>query len=101
MGENGRRIKPAYKGKIWIDKETRRVLRIEQTAVGIPRDFDFDTQESSLEYGFVNIDGRSYLLPVESINVACGTGTSNCSKNRIEFRNYRKFSAESSITFGN
>lgn len=101
VGESGRRIKPAYKGRIWIDKETRRVLRIEQTAVSIPRDFDFDTQEATLEYGFVNIDGRSYLLPVESVNIACGTGTSNCSRNRIEFRNYRKFSTDANITFGN
>jgi hypothetical protein len=101
VGENGRRIKPAYTGKIWIDKETRRVLRIEQVAVSIPRDFDFDKQEATLEYGFVNIDGRNYLLPVESLDVACGTGSNNCSRNRIEFRNYRKFSTDANITFGN
>lgn len=101
VGESGRRIRPAYTGRIWIDKETRRVLRIEQVAVSIPRDFDFDKEESTLEYGFVNIDGRSYLLPVESIDVACGTGISNCSRNRIEFRNYRKFSTDANITFGN
>jgi hypothetical protein len=99
--DRGHRIKPAYKGKIWVDKETRRVLRIEQVAVGIPRDFSFDSEETSIEYGFASIEGRSYLLPATSVNVACGTGTSNCSKNRLEFRNYRKFSTDSSITFGN
>jgi hypothetical protein len=26
-------------------------------------------------------------------------GTSNCTRNRLEFRNYRKFGADSSITF--
>jgi hypothetical protein len=101
VDESNKRYKPAYKGTIWIDKESRRVLRIEQIAVGIPRDFGFDKQVSSLEYGFVSIEGRSYLLPVQSINEACGTGTSNCSRNRIEFRNYRKFSTDSNITFGN
>jgi hypothetical protein len=98
---SNRRIKPAYKGKIWIDKETRRVLRIEQQAVGIPRDFGFDSEQDSLEYGFVSIDGRRYLLPTVSVSMACGTGTSSCSRNRIEFRNYRKFSTDANITFGN
>jgi hypothetical protein len=99
IDENGRRLKPAYNGVIWVDKESRRVLRIEQEAVNIPRDFAYDKEDSSLEYGFVNIEGHSYLLPVNSVSEACGTGTSSCTRNVIEFRNYRKFSADSSVTF--
>jgi hypothetical protein len=94
-----RTYKPAYKGAIWIDKETGRVLRIEQEAVNMPRDFDYDKAQSAVEYGFVMIEGKSYLLPVESENLACFTGTSNCMKNVIEFRNYRKFGSDSNITF--
>jgi hypothetical protein len=100
-GDNGKRYKPAYTGTIWIDKETRRVLRIEQVATSIPRDLGFDKEETSLEYGFVSIEGRSYLLPVQSLNEACQAGGSTCSRNKIEFRNYRKFTADSSVTFGN
>ena len=99
VSESGRRYKPAYRGAIWVDKETRRVLRIEQRAVDTPRDFEFDKEESSIEYGFVNIEGRPYLLPVESVNLACGRGTSSCSRNVITFRNYRKFTTDSNITF--
>ena len=99
MDDRDRKIKPAYKGTIWIDKESRRVLRIEQEAINIPRDFAFDTNSSSLEYGFFDIDGHSYLLPANSVNEACGTGTSSCSRNIIQFKNYRKFSADSSVTF--
>jgi hypothetical protein len=99
MDESGRKVKPAYKGTIWIDKESRRVLRIEQEAVNMPRDFAYDTNDSSLEYGFVNIDGHSYLLPVNSVNEACGTGTSSCSRNVIQFKNYRKFGSDSSVSF--
>ncbi|MDE3197004.1 MAG: hypothetical protein KGN84_11705, partial [Acidobacteriota bacterium] len=99
QAENGQRYRPAYRGSIWIDKDTRRVLRIEQRAVDTPSDFQFDVEEANLEYGFVTIDGRSYLLPVESVNMACGRGTSSCSKNVISFRNYRKFSTDSDITF--
>jgi hypothetical protein len=99
VAQSGRKYTPAYKGSVWIDKETGRTLRIEQQAIGIPRDFAYDKSESALEYGFVSIEGKKYLLPVQSVNVACMTGTSNCSRNVIDFKNYRKFSADSNITF--
>ncbi len=91
--------KPAFKGRVWIDKETNRVLRIEQRALALPHDFAYDTATSNIDYGFVPIDGKSYLLPIRSENTACFTATSNCSRNVIEFRNYRKFGADSVITF--
>jgi hypothetical protein len=100
VGPTGRQYRPAYKGAIWIDKETRRVLRIEQIAnssqsIGVP----YDKAESVVEYGFVNIEGKSYLLPAQSENLACLRGSSNCVRNLIEFRNYRKFSASSDIKY--
>jgi hypothetical protein len=99
IAQSGAEYYPAYRGTIWIDKESRRVLRIEQQALNIPRDFAYDKAESALEYGFVNIDGRSYLLPVQSDNMACLSGNANCSRNVIDFRNYRKFAADSSVVF--
>ena len=99
ISESGRQYKPAYKGTIWIDKETRRVLRIEQQALGLPRDFAYDKAESMVEYGYVSIEGTRYLLPIQSVNMSCNTGSSGCSRNVIEFRNYRKFSADSNIAF--
>jgi hypothetical protein len=98
VAPDGRLYSPAYKGSIWIDKETRRVLRIEQKAIGMPDSFPYDRAESSLEYGYVKIEGRTYLLPVKGENMACMGGRS-CSRNVIEFRNYRKFGAESNISF--
>jgi hypothetical protein len=92
---------PAYRGSVWIDKETARVLRIEQEAHNIPPLFQFDTVESSTDYDFVRLGTpEQYLLPVEAEVLSCEHGTNNCSRNKIEFRNYRKFGAESSITFG-
>ncbi|HVW86135.1 MAG TPA: hypothetical protein VHB50_15705 [Bryobacteraceae bacterium] len=99
MSQSGARYNPAYKGTIWIDKETRRVLRIEQSALSLPRDFEYDKAESTVEYGFVNIDGQRYLLPSQSVNEGCMAGNLSCSRNVIDFRNYRKFTADSNITF--
>ncbi len=90
---------PAYGGTIWIDKETSRVLRIEQDARKIPSLFPFDTIETTADYDYVRLETQSFLLPVESEVLSCQRASSVCSRNKIEFRNYRKFGAESDITF--
>jgi hypothetical protein len=91
---------PAMKGSVWIDKETSRVMRIEQQGKGMPALFPFDTIESTADYDFIRLGTSGpYLLPVEAEVLSCQRGTSICSRNKIEFRNYRKFGAQSDITF--
>jgi hypothetical protein len=91
---------PATKGSVWIDKETSRVLRIEQQGKAMPALFPFDTIEATVDYDFIRLGTTGpYLLPVESEVLSCQRGTSICSRNKIEFRNYKKFGAESDITF--
>lgn len=94
-------ILPAYRGSVWIDKETSQVLRIEMEAVQIPKDFPMDKIESATDYQYVRIAERQYLLPVHAEVLSCQRGTDNCSRNAIDFRNYHKYSGESTITFEN
>jgi hypothetical protein len=96
----GQSYQPAYNGSIWIDKETFRVLRIEMAAHNTPRSFPIDTAESSLDYDFVLIGDQKYLLPVHSESLSCWRGTAQCARNVIDFRNYKKYSSDSSISFG-
>jgi len=91
--------KPAYKGSIWIDKETFRVLRIEMQARNMPKTFPLDTVESAVDYDYVLIGEGKFLLPVHSESLSCVRGTSDCSRNTIDFRNYRKFESNTTITF--
>ena len=88
---------PEYRGAIWIDEETARVLRIEMEAMNLPLSFPADTLELNIDYGLVRIGGQEYLLPVHSENLSCMRGELRCNWNKIDFRNYRKFSAESTI----
>ncbi len=99
VAPDGRRYSPAYSGAIWVDRDTRRVLRIEQRTTAMPSDFPFNKAECTIDYSFVKIEQGTYLLPSASDNLACFTGSGSCSKNSIQFRNYRKFTADSSITF--
>ncbi len=95
----GASFRPAYGGAIWIDKETSRVLRIEMSARNMPRSFPLDQVESTVDYDFVLIGDKKYLLPTHSESLSCMRGTSECSRNVIEFRNYRKYTADTNITF--
>ena len=90
---------PEYTGEIWIDKETSRALRIEMSARNMPRTFRLDTVESAVDYDYVTIGDGKFLLPVHSEALSCERGTSACSRNVIDFRNYKKFTADTSITF--
>ncbi len=90
---------PAYKGAIWIEPSTGRVLRIEMQARGLPEEFPMDTVETAIDYQKVHIGEKDYLLPVHAETLSCQRGTSMCSRNVIDFRNYHKFQGESSITF--
>jgi len=95
----GQSYSPGYTGSIWIDKQTSRVLRIELQAQNMPRSFPLDQVESSVDYDFVLIGEGKYLLPTHSEALSCARTASSCTRNVIEFRNYRKFSADTSITF--
>lgn len=96
---DGKDVKPAYVGSVWIDKQTFRVLRLEMAARGLAGDFPLDTAESAVDYGFVTIAGQDLLLPVDSDGLSCTRNTTECTRERTEYTNYRKFDASSNITF--
>jgi len=92
---------PAYSGAVWIDAGTNRVLRIEMEAKGLPKDFPADHVESATDYQYVRLgDTQQYLLPVHAETLSCQRGTAFCSRNTIDFRNYHKYTGESSVEFG-
>jgi len=96
---DGSKATPAFTGTIWIDKETFNIMRIEEQTGPMPSSFPFDKAESVVEYSFVRIDNKSYTLPVHSEVLTCQRGSSACTKNEINFQNYKKFEADSTITF--
>ena len=90
-------VSPAYAGSVWIDPNTARVLRIEMQARDLPSDFPMDQVETAVDYSYVRIGETSALLPVHAETLGCERGTSDCSHNIIDFRNYHEFKSESTI----
>jgi hypothetical protein len=93
----GRGIKPAYEGQLWIDSETLRVLRVEMRAREVPEDYPMDVVETTVDYGSVSVGGRMVVLPVRAEVLACKRGLGACTRNTSEFRNYKKFTADSHV----
>ena len=84
------------KGKIWIDRDTFRVLRIEYELTDIERDFPVKAVTKSIDYDMVEIAGERHLMP--TISDFRGTVESSGrrfeSRNLIRFRNYQKFGTD-------
>ena len=96
-GEGIRSIRSGYTGLVYIDKESGRVLRIVMEAEGIPAGFPMQEARSRLDFDLIDLSGESFLLPLKA-QTFLRTGRL-LSRNELEFRLYRKFTAEATITF--
>jgi hypothetical protein len=90
-------IVPAYSGRVLIDKDTHVVMRITLHADDIPPTFPVKMATTVLDYDYTELSGHKFLLPLKSETQMSADGV--LSKNDTEFRLYRKYSAESSLTY--
>ena len=87
-----------YRGSIYADPATGAVGRISDIAFDIPPQLLTREIATTIEYGEISIGDRKYLLPVEAtVSVLLETRRI---RNEMEFQNYRKFEADSAVTFG-
>lgn len=96
VGDTGARAVVGSRGRMWIDRELDRVLRFEQIATEVPPDFPITGASSTIDYDWVSINERKYLLPTHSL-ILMTTNNGRFvlqSKNDVRFRNYQKFGAE-------
>jgi hypothetical protein len=90
-------VKVGYKGLVYIDKETHSVTRIVQEAIDIPPTFPVSQASTTLDYDYTEISGSRYLLPLRAVTRT--RAGKLLTKNETEFRMYRKFTAETTVTF--
>ena len=93
-------VPAGQKGKIWVDRLTQRVLRVEYKLTDIPLDFPVKAVVSFIDYDFVEIAGEKHLLPVLSDFRATVRGSDILfeTRNVIRFKNYQKYGAEVKIS---
>jgi hypothetical protein len=90
--ETGQETVAGYAGTIWVDEETKYVLRIESSHEGMPPSFPITLSENAVEYDWVTLGaGERYLLPTRAELLMGRDREKTYTKNIIEFKDYRKF----------
>jgi len=109
-------VHTAYHGTLDIDPETNLVYRLASVA-DIPAGFPVAECSTTIDYDFVDVSGNRYLLPVHTESLAADVPPKSAAPmpsvrrggtvmptqtrywNVADFRSYRKFSADSKLTF--
>ena len=87
------------KGKVWIDRENFRVLRIESEATEIPESFRIRSANRTIDYDWVTIADEKYLLPLLSdVRLTSREDRQMYeTRNVIRFKDYQKYGSEVKI----
>ena len=85
-----------HRGRVWIDRENSRVLRLESSVTEIPEDYPIRAAGRTVDYAWVTIAGREYLLPARAQVELTATQNGQLfqTRNDIHFRNYQKYGSE-------
>lgn len=88
-----------YRGRIWVDRENYRVLRLEDISTEIDAGFPITAANKIIDYDWVTINEVPHLLPSRAVVelTARDRGQTEQTRNEILFRGYRKFGAEVKI----
>lgn len=86
-----------YRGEIFVDRDTRMIMRLSLDAHEMPSSFPVQQARTLLDYDFTKIGEQSFLLPLRA--EVRMRSDKLLTRNDVEFRMYRKFSAEASVKF--
>jgi hypothetical protein len=88
-----------YRGRIWVDRENNRVLRLEEISTEIDPGFPITAANTLIDYEWVAINEKEHLLPSRAVVqlTSRDRGQTEETRNEILFRGYRKFGAEVKI----
>src|SRR5215475_12331439 len=85
-----------YSGAVWIDAETKKVLRIDQAMDDLPKSNPVTHSESSVDYDIIKLRGLDvdFLLPTRAEFVIADRRQKHYFRNLIHFKFYRKFETD-------
>ncbi|MEQ1885919.1 MAG: hypothetical protein ABL967_12725 [Bryobacteraceae bacterium] len=98
QGGEARTIVAGYRGYIYADRQTNKVMRLQLEAENMPVDFPIQSVTLDLNYDYTDISGQKYILPLKA-ELHSREGKFLV-KNEVEFRRYNRFGADTSISFG-
>jgi VWFA-related protein len=99
---SGEKLFPGYHGRLWIDKSTSHLMRLERMVDDVKVDFPIQRSDLVIDYRDVDLaDGTEFVLPVQAVNVSCPTvNPIHCWHNQLSFRHWHKFAARAHVLTG-
>ncbi|HEX4166083.1 MAG TPA: hypothetical protein VHZ55_11475 [Bryobacteraceae bacterium] len=98
---DGRELQQSYnapvRGLVYLDPSAGTIARLLIRAVNLPPAFHIKESNTAIDYGGVSIGGQMYTLPLRAVTF--GRTDTQFNRNEIAFVKYRKFEAESVLTF--
>ena len=96
LSEGNNKIGVGFHGLVYIDSATSGIRRVTLEADGLPHTFSMHAAAMTVDYDYVAISARDYLLPVRS-TVSLQRGRKQIELNEIAFRDYRRFASRTKI----
>jgi VWFA-related protein len=96
MADQASALDAAYHALVYVDADSFNVKRLSIEANNLPVNFPIKESAISIDYDYVPISGQEYLLPLEA-TLLVRVGRHYLKKNEIQFQDYRKYAAESTL----
>lgn len=97
-GETKQEYTSAYKGVVYWDPSTNAIMRIIMETIDIPSSFPIRDVIITLDYDLTKVGDQAYILPLHFELDSKADKFSGVSE--ADFKLYRKYGAESTLTFG-
>ncbi len=88
---------PGYRGLVFVEKSSLQVMRVTLEADDLPASFPVQAASNKLDYDYQEISNQQFLLPLRA-EMRMRSGKLLV-KNEVEFRMYRKFGTDVTISF--
>jgi len=95
--ERSQEVIVGYTGLIYVDRDTGMILKMTLQAENVPPSFPISQASSAVDYDYMKIGDQTHLLPLKA--EVRMRSAKMLTRNLVEFHLYRKFGADTSITF--
>ena len=93
-----KRIRSAMKGYVYLDRDSLQAMRLTAEADGFPPEWGEMKTLTVVDYAYAEVAGERHLLPRRTYSRLMQGAVRQ--RNVTEFSDYRKFSAETTVSFG-
>jgi len=96
LSDSNAKIYSGFHGLAYIDSSTLGIRRITMEADDLPADFSIHAASIAIDYDYVTVGARDYLMPVRG-TVRVKRGRREADLNQVVFQDYRRFASQTRI----